>query len=362
MIAVIGNGGAAIAAACAALGPVERWAPTTAPHDAAQLALAGVALAARAWSRGDAERLIRADLAQRALLDRWAAREVRRRRPSVVIAPSLGARRTLAAAHAVGARTVLALDLPVLRQLAADLDRAATAWPTRRFLRRVRPAPAWIVEQESEWMLADLVLVRGSYARQLLAARGVAPGALAALPTAAPPPIARPSTATGRVRLAGIATARHGLDAALAATRALGLTLVVRVGDATEPADLATQPGVATDDGLVDAVLAPAVCEAYPVELRAARAAGVPRVASPLLAEPGDVVGDPYDVPALTAALAAALAAPAAVVATDAAALPAALRRLVARGPGTLTPLPTVAASCAVPPLPTAEAHATLRR
>ena len=359
MIAVIGRDAATIAAACAGVDAVECWSPATTPHDALQAALAGVALAARAWSRGDAERLIRADLAQRALLDRWAAREVRRRKPRVVIAPSLAARRTLAAAHAIGATAVLAHDLPVLRQLAADLDRAAAQWPTRRFLRRVRPAPAWVAEQESEWMLADVVLVRGGYARQLMAARGVAGSALVAMPMAAAPAMVRASTATGRIRLAGIATARHGLDSALAATRALGLTLVVRVGDATEPADLATHPGVATDDGPVDGVIAPAVCEAYPVELRAARAAGVPRVVSPLLAEPGDVIGDPYDVAALTAALATALAASAPAPIVDSVDLAAQLRRVAQRPRGGA--VADVAASCAVP-LPTADPHATLRR
>ena len=294
-------GGDAVALAARSLGPV-----TTSPPMV--VARAG-ALAARLWSRGDAERIIHADIAQRALSDRAVALQVRRARPSLVVARSLAARHTLAAARAIGAATVLVLDLPVLRQLAADLDRAAARWPERRFLRRVRPSSEWIAEQEAEWLLADAILVRGAYGRALLQARGVPATAIAPLPPAADAPMLRAVTPTGRVRLAGLATARHGLDVARAACASLGLTLVVRIGQGTEPRDLAALPGIATDDAPVDAVLCPALCEAYPAELAAARGAGVPVVVSRGAAQVGDQVVDPYDAADVTTALASALGA-----------------------------------------------------
>jgi acetylglutamate kinase len=111
---------------------------------------------------------------------------------------------------------------------------------------------------------------------------------------------------TGRVRLAGLAAARHGVDTALAAARALGMQLVVRVGDGTEPEDLVRRDGVAVDDGPVDVVICPAVCETYADELRAAHAAGVPVVASPGAST--DAGGpDPFDADAFARAIAAAL-------------------------------------------------------
>jgi hypothetical protein len=295
--------GAALEAAAASLGTIDCWPPPP--------LVRASEVAARAWSRGDAERIIRADVAQRALVDRATAPRVTRTRPQLVIARSLAARYTLAAGRAVGAATVLLLDLPVLRQLAADLDHASARWPERRFLRRVRPPAGWVAEQEAEWLLADLVLVRGVYAAGLLAARGVASAAIAALPPPSVAPMARASAPTGRVRLAGLATARHGLDVARAACAQLGLTLVVRVGDGTEPRELATLPGIASDDGPVDAVLCPALCEAQPLELAAARAGGVPVVVSRCAALADEPVVDPFDEASVVAALAAAVRSPA---------------------------------------------------
>lgn len=319
---------------CRALGPTELWAPLAAPpwltrapgalgRFAARrlvppergsvrtmpplLALDG---ALRAWAGDATDRGYLAELARRAAVDAWAATEIRRRRPRVVVASSLAARRSFAAARAIGARTVLVLDFPLLRALHRDLDRAAAVWPERRFLRRFR-APAWaIARQEAERVLADLVIVRGAYAHALCLADGIPEARLARLPerrapssATAPPSTAAPRSATGRLRLAGLAAARHGVDTALAASRMLGMTLVVRLGDGSEPGDLASQPGVATDDGPVDAILCPAICESYPPELRTQ---SIPVIASPFAS--GDGRGpDPYDSRAFAQAIAAAL-------------------------------------------------------
>ena len=293
-------------------GPIGRFARRRAGQGGAPVLLAADA-ALRLWARDRTDRRYRAELALRAAIDRWAAREVRRRRPRVVVAPALAARRTFAAAREVGATTVLALDWPLLRALHHDLDRAAAVWPARRFLRRFR-APSWaIAAQDAERVLADRILVRGAYARAICTADGFG-GRLGDLPASQSPPSPpsppspQPPAAprTGRVRLAGLAAARHGVDTALAATRALGLTLVVRTGEGTEPGDLAQLPGVAVDAGPVDAVICPAVCETYAEEIRAAAASGLPVVASPGASLDG-TGPDPFDAAAFADALARVL-------------------------------------------------------
>lgn len=298
---------------------VERWTPLAAPawlarapgaigryarrrvdrgaRAAAPILVFDAALRAIAGTRTD--RRYQAEFALRVAIDAWAAREIARMRPEIVVAPSLAARRTFAAARAIGARTVLVLDLPLLRVLHHDLDRAAAVWPERAFLRRFR-APSWaIARQEAERVLADEVLVRGPYALGACRADGIPAARIAILPAAPPRPLPRPASPTGRVRLAGLAAARHGIDTALAATRALGQTLVVRAGEGTEPTDLVHCPGVATDDAPVDAIICPAVCETYPAELRTT---GIPVLASP---PAGGTGPDPFDVRGWTLALAA---------------------------------------------------------
>ena len=300
------------------LGDVEHWMPLATPpwlarvpgpigafarrrrceHDRAAPHLLAFDAALRTWARDHTDRRYRASFVLRAAIDRWAAAEVRRRKPSMVIAPSLAARHTFAAAREIGAATVLILDVPLLRALHRDLDRAAGVWPERAFLRRFRAPSSAIARQEAERVLADLIVVRGAYAHALCLADGIPESRLARLP-APPSSLPAPPRATGRVRLAGLAAARHGVDTALAAVRRLGATLVVRVGEGTEPSDLARLPGVATDDGPVDAIVCPAVCETYAAELAAS---AIPVIASPMAALDGRGP-DPYDVEAVTDAL-----------------------------------------------------------
>jgi hypothetical protein len=309
----------ALAAACREVAATELWAPLATPAWLARApgpigryaqrrrvpdaTTAPYLLAAdaglRAWARGRTDRRYQADFALRAAIDVWAAREVRRRRPRIVLAPSLAARRTFAAARAVGAATVLVVDVPLLRALHRDLDRAAAVWPERDFLRRFR-APSWaIARQDAERVLADLVVVRGAYAHALCLADGIPAARLAILPAAPPRACSPPVSPTGRIRLAGLAAARHGVDTALAVARALGRTLVVRVGEGTEPADLARRAGVSIDDGPVDAIVCPAVCETYAAEVQTL---GLPVIASPMASLDG-TGPDPYDVRAFAEAI-----------------------------------------------------------
>ncbi len=309
---------AACTEACREVGATELWSPLGAPawlarapgaigryasrRPAADLGAAPLLAfdaGLRVWARSQTDRRYRGDFLLRAAIDTWAAAMVLRRKPAIVVASSLAARRTFAAARSIGSTCVLVLDVPLLRALHRDLDRAAEVWPDRTFLRRFR-APSWaIARQEAERVLADLVVVRGAYARALCVADGIPEARLALLPETV-------TTATGgatrRIRLAGLAAARHGVDTALAAAAALGLTLVVRVGEGTEPADLATRPGVTTDDGPVDAVICPAICETYAPELRTT----LPVIASPMASLDGDGP-DPYDPAAFAVAIERAL-------------------------------------------------------
>jgi len=320
-----GEGLAALAEACREVAEVEHWSPLAPPgwlarapgplgrYAARRRAGDGAVraphvlaadAALRLWARDRTDRRYHADFALRAAVDVWAAAQVRRRRPRLVIAPSLAARRTFAAARAAGAATVLVLDVPLLRVLHRDLDRAAEHWPERAFLRRFR-APSWaIARQEAERVMADLVLVRGAYAHSLCLADGIPMARLARLPQRPARPLPVPIARTGRIRLAGLAAARHGVDTALAAARALGLELAVRIGEGAEPADLARRPGVVTDGGPADAIICPAICETYPEEVRAS---GVPVIASPM-ASPDGAGPDPYDPDAFAEAIHHALA------------------------------------------------------
>lgn len=316
----------ALVAVCCGVGRLDVWSPLAAPawlarapgpfgafarrrqgaHGLAAPHLLAVDAALRLWARARTDRRYRASFALRAAIDRWAAGEVHRRRPRVVIASSLAARHTFAAARTIGAATVLMLDVPLLRALHRDLDAATARWPARAFLRRYRAPSSAIARQDAERALADLIVVRGAYAHQLCLADGIPAERLARLPAPAAPPRALSETRTGRIRLAGLAAARHGVDTALAAAGLLGATLVVRIGEGTEPADLARLPGVAVDDGPVDAIVCPAICETYAPELATS---ALPVVASPMASVDGDGP-DPYDAAAVAEALATARARP----------------------------------------------------
>lgn len=262
--------------------PGARWQPGWTAVEAA-LAL---------WSRGRTDRQMEARFQLRALTDAWASRMLP---PGVeqVYAPSCAAWRTFARARKLGAQTILVEDLPSLRELQDDLDRAAARHPDCRFLRRYRADRGRLVRQESERALSHRLLLRGLHARALR-------GRGEELAGPAPSPMRREA---GRLCLAGLATGRNGSNEALALLERLpGLELEVQAGEGLEPAGLLAHPRVRARQGAPagELVLAPAWCESYPPEVGAALAAGLPVIGTRQAAgwstltaevEPGDVDG-----------------------------------------------------------------------
>lgn len=241
-----------------------------------------------------APRRIEARLALRRALGLIAARQLPRD-ATTVIAPSLCARPIFAEAKRRGLRTVLVQDLPCLRRLHHDLDRACAAHPGSKFLKNYRAPASAIVEQEAEWVLADEVRVRGAYAAKIVSAAG------ATVAAAKPPDLeARRPKRPLKVQLAGIATPRHGIFELLKAQEELGFELIVRTGEGLEPHDLLDRTGVRTA-GAPDVVVAPAWCEVHLPEVHDAVSRRVPVIATQQASawlgpavtrvEPGDVAG-----------------------------------------------------------------------
>ena len=256
----------------------------------------GVEAALGLWAGRRTDRLMTARYAKRRATDGMAAWWLDQLRMDItlVVAPSLSARRTFAAAAARGLPRVLIEDLPGLRELHDDLDRAARRWPDSHLLRRYRAPAALVARQEAERVLADLVVVGGRFAEKQRRARGVSPERIALLPRA------EPDVGSGAARhvfhgragpnilLAGSAAARHGVFEALEATRMLpGATLLVRAGEGAEAAALGANSQVRLSSpeererlSGVDLVLAPAWCECYPPEVALGARLGLPVVAS----------------------------------------------------------------------------------
>lgn len=246
----------------------------------------------RTWAGGRTARTLASRLAVRAAVDALAATILPGLAPEVVIAPSCAARQSLARARRLGARTILLEDLPDLFDLHRDLDQAGRFHPDCRFLNNYRAPGRVIANQRAERVLADELWVRGRYAETRRRELGfVGPiGRVPLAPTTTPRRRMphRPGHAP-RIRLAGLACARHGTVEALDALTALpGWDLLVRPGEGLEPIDLLDHPRVFIDDGgPVTAVLAPAWCESYPAEVMDAARDGIPVIATSRAA--GDV-------------------------------------------------------------------------
>ena len=248
---------------------------------------AGEALA-RLWAKNRTERRLALRFLQRAAVDRIAAQQLPPT-TQLVIAPSCSAQRTFARARARDIRCVLLEDLPSLRRLHADLDKAAKQHPDCRFLRHFRASPRAVARQEAERLLAHEILVRGTYTAAHLRELGFPATLWEPTP---PPPIERNDAQSTRrparcVVLAGLGTGRNGLIEAVDAIEHIpGSELRVREGEGLEPNWIRSHPQVRLFPGpppleAADLVIAPAWSESYPAVLRAAVARGIPIAATP---------------------------------------------------------------------------------
>jgi hypothetical protein len=244
----------------------------------------------RLWAGKSTPRRMAARFWLRRKTDSFASRSLP---PStrIVIAPSCAAETTFSYASKRKIKTLLVEDLPAIRELQEDLDRAAKTHPQCAFLKRYRASPSWIVRQERERVLADRILIRGHFARALREEMGILPSSLLELPgpdlSEIPLSDGRSLPSSSRILLAGLATARNGIMEALRVLESRPhLTLQVRSGEGMEPPDLLRHPQVVAvspkDFPLHETslVVAPAWCESYPPELAIAAARGIPIVAT----------------------------------------------------------------------------------
>ncbi len=280
-------------------------------------------LVLRAYTRGRAHRGYATRMMMRAAVDRAVALGLRRGNwpnARTVLAPSLAARRTLAAARARGLRGGLLEDLPDLARLSSTLDRSAAAYPDCPFLANHRP-PRWaVVDQRCERELAHGVGVRGAFAWQRLAPRFEAQ--LFAIPRASgtPRPAGTPSSipTSPTVLLAGPAVGRSGtMHLSALANRMPQVSFAVQATTPTEPAALLAHPRVHVASAAqlelngVQAVLSLSPVECHPAAVRRAIERGVPvvgTVESLGQVAPGSVARVlPHDLDEMEAALGRAL-------------------------------------------------------
>lgn len=268
-------------------------------------------LLARAFARGKTARTLANRVHMRALADATAALLLGRREagpPRLVLAPSLGARRSFARARALGSTCVLVEDMPDLDSLVDGLDRMALAHPRASFLRNHRPRARDHARQRAERWQSDVIAVRGRVAWQRL---GDAKERVA-IPQ-------EPSRATHRsglaIAFAGPPLARCGSTQLPALLEALpGRELRVQPGPAAEPSGLLAHPRVRVDRSLdgVGVVLSLSPLESHPSAVTAALERGIPVVgtlASTGLLEPASVRAvEPGDTAATVRAIEAALA------------------------------------------------------
>lgn len=278
-----------------------------------------VEAARRFYARGRIDRQIASRLAMRSVVDRAVAIRLRLQTegaPTTVVAPSLGARRSFAAARSYGATCVLLEDLPDLRELARTLDDWSHRFPQCPLLRNHRARHATLVDQQAERELADAIGVRGNYAWRRLVHRFTAN--LFGLPGE---PLSRmtPARSAARVVLvAGPGIGRSGTTILRElADRLPQLSFAVNANGSVEPRDLLRHPRIqrASEsqrrlDG-VGAVVSLSGVECNPAELRSAVRMQVPVVGT--LAATGQLASEsvhvvrPLDIPATASALRRAL-------------------------------------------------------
>lgn len=275
-------------------------------------------LASRLYTRNHIDRGIATRLATRRAVDRAVAFGLQKRGSgarATVVAPTLCARRTFAAAHRIGMACVLLEDLPDLRSLATTLDDWATLFPDCPLLRNHRARRGSLVDQCAERELADTIVVRGGHAWNRLCGRFGA--RLCGAARVVGDTCKRPAIRSDTVLVAGPAIGRSG-TAMLAdlAERSPHLSFAVQAGRHLEPTRLFEHPRIraATKaerhlDG-VGVVASLSGVECNPSELLTAVQRGVPVVGTGASTGQLEVASTypttPLDVGAISAALAEA--------------------------------------------------------
>lgn len=289
------------------VGFVRRRAATTTATGRAWFTAAE--LLTRALARGRTAATLRNRVHLRALADRATAHHLRRdRSPRLVVAPSLAARRTFAAAHSLGARCLLLEDMPDFDGLVDGLDTLAVHHPHAHFLRNHRPRAQDHARQRAERWQADAIAVRGGVSWHRLGPRTTRVQLPRTRTTAE-------HTPGPDIAFAGPPLARAGSTALLPLLEALP-TCTVRVlpGPRSEPEALLQHPRVRVDASLdgVGVVLSLGPLESHPRAVGEALDRGIPVVgtrASTGLLDPMSVqLVDADDVPSTVAAIERALA------------------------------------------------------
>ncbi len=256
-------------------------------------------LVARALARGKTARTLANRVHIRALADAAAAFHLSRRpAPSLVLAPSLAARRTFSRSRAAGSTCLLIEDLPDFDTLVDGLDRLASGLPEATFLRNHRPRARDHARQRAERWQADVIAVRGRASWHRLG--GTASRVL--LPRLAS---SVRHVQGSEIAFAGPPLARAGSTHLPALLGALPERVVrVQPGPVAEPAALLDHPRVRVDRSLdgVGVVLSLGPLESYPSRVAGALERGIPVVgtaastglldrASVSCVDPDDVAG-----------------------------------------------------------------------
>lgn len=255
--------------------PAQPWFP----------AFTAFELGIRSYARDKAARQFAGRFVTRAAVDRLVAAALRGGRwpgLSRVVAPSLCARRTFAAARARGMQCVLLEDAPDLLELSHRLDEQAARHPECPFLRNHRPKRRLIVDQRAERELAHAIGVRGAYGWDRLEAR--AGNKLFGLAVPLPAPTAAVSM-PGTVLLAGPPVGRSGtMHLHALADRLPNRRFIVAGGPDVEPHGLFDHPRVHQATRVERERFEPAVIlsltsvESHPWEVRRAIGLGRPIV------------------------------------------------------------------------------------
>ncbi|MGH1348186.1 MAG: hypothetical protein ACRBN8_41915 [Nannocystales bacterium] len=250
-----------------------RGLPGARPHGwftASELLVRGVA-------RGKTAATLSNRVRMRALVDHTAAFHIARRpTPSLIVAPSLAARRSFAHGRQAGATCLLVEDLPDLDTLVDGLDALASAHPQASFLRNHRPRLRAHARQRAERWQADAVCVRGRVAWQRLGPSKTR----VQLPRS---PFTGRGTPGGDVLFAGPPLARCGSTALPELLDALeDVTVRVLPGPCSEPSSLQHHPRIQIHRGAgldgVGVVLSLSPLESHPSTVTRALDAGVPIV------------------------------------------------------------------------------------